>query len=333
MSAPGLERVVRVATWNLENLDDRKGAAPLEARIAVLRPRLLALRADILCLQEVGAQRLQAGQPRRLAMLEQLLAGTPYEPFNVIAAGHPNGQLNDVHNLVVLSRYPIRTWRCVANTLVPPVPVQLTSVPTGTLDRVEWDRPLLHAELELSPAQVLHVLAVHLRAPLATYLPGQKWNAASWRSTSAWAEGFWLSSVKRTGQALEARLLVDQLLSVDSEAMVVVAGDFNADTREMPVRLLLARVEDTGSEALASRVLVPLEATVDPARRYSVVHEGTGFLLDHLLASTRLARGHRGTTILNDNLEDEWGAAHTAKSVLGSLHAPIVSELQVEPLP
>ena len=42
---------LRIATFNLENLGAREDA-PLEGRIEKLRPQLLRLDADVLCLQE-----------------------------------------------------------------------------------------------------------------------------------------------------------------------------------------------------------------------------------------------------------------------------------------
>ena len=44
---------LRIATFNLENLDDKPRQQPtLDERIAVMRPQLLRLQADMLCLQE-----------------------------------------------------------------------------------------------------------------------------------------------------------------------------------------------------------------------------------------------------------------------------------------
>ena len=73
---------LRIATYNLENLDDRPDQVPtLEERIAVLRPALLRLHADIVCLQEINAQ-TGPGKERRLAVLDRLLEGTPYAEFD-----------------------------------------------------------------------------------------------------------------------------------------------------------------------------------------------------------------------------------------------------------
>ena len=60
---------VRLATFSLGNLDDRPDAGlPVAARIAVLRPQLVRLDADILFLQEVNGQPARA--PRTLAALD-----------------------------------------------------------------------------------------------------------------------------------------------------------------------------------------------------------------------------------------------------------------------
>jgi len=70
---------LRIATFNLMNLDDRPDRLPsLEERIPILRPQLVRLDADILCLQEVCGQRVK-GRKRRLDAMNQLLEGTPYE--------------------------------------------------------------------------------------------------------------------------------------------------------------------------------------------------------------------------------------------------------------
>ena len=45
---------LRIATFNLENLDDEPNQAPtLADRIQIMRPQLERVNADILCLQEV----------------------------------------------------------------------------------------------------------------------------------------------------------------------------------------------------------------------------------------------------------------------------------------
>jgi len=66
---------LRIATFNVENLDEpRRHGVSLDERIAVLRPQLLALRADVLCLQEVNAQDRRDPQ-HALRALDRLLEG------------------------------------------------------------------------------------------------------------------------------------------------------------------------------------------------------------------------------------------------------------------
>ena len=56
---------LRLATFNLENLDTSSRGVPLDERCRVLRPQLVALDADVLCLQEVSAH-----ARRRVEVLE-----------------------------------------------------------------------------------------------------------------------------------------------------------------------------------------------------------------------------------------------------------------------
>jgi hypothetical protein len=68
---------VRIATFNIENFDETPpGEGPsLDERIALMRPQIVRLRADIVCFQEVNGQE-RAGQPRALLALQRLLEGT-----------------------------------------------------------------------------------------------------------------------------------------------------------------------------------------------------------------------------------------------------------------
>jgi endonuclease/exonuclease/phosphatase family metal-dependent hydrolase len=97
-----------IATFNLENLDDKPGQKPkLDERIAVMRPQLLRLDADVLCLQEVNGQE-EAGHPRRLLALERFLASTPYAGYHKVSTMTADGtQVYDERNLVILSRFEI----------------------------------------------------------------------------------------------------------------------------------------------------------------------------------------------------------------------------------
>jgi endonuclease/exonuclease/phosphatase family metal-dependent hydrolase len=317
----------RIATFNLENLDDDAEGPALAARIAVLRPQLLRLEADILCLQEVNGQPGDGRGPRILQALDRLLDSTPYAGFaRVATTGRDGVAALDVHNLVILSRFPIRASAQIHHQLVAPPHHRLATAapPADAADAVIWDRPLLHAEIELAAGRRLHVLNLHLRAPLAAFVPGQKESAFVWKSAAGWAEGFFLAAVKRAGQALEARLLVERLFDADSQALVAVCGDMNADLREMPTRILCADPADTGNAALAARALAPAEGPAGAEVHFSVRHGARRAMLDHLLVSRGLAPYCRRSEVHNEGLADE--TAPDAPSRPESFHAPVVAE-------
>ncbi|MDJ0949565.1 MAG: endonuclease/exonuclease/phosphatase family protein [Alphaproteobacteria bacterium] len=325
---------LRIATFNLENLDrTRPGVRPtLEERIAVLRPQMRQLDADILCLQEVNGQRAKGEKAWRLLALDDLLAGTPYADYVRVETHRRSGKgALDIHNLVILSRYPIRSHSQYWHDLVPPpayAPVTAEPAADDPLS-VTWDRPVLHAAVDVGAPRPLHVFNLHLRSPLAAVIAGQKTGAFSWKSVSGWAEGFYLAALKRSGQALEARLAIDRLFDEDPRALIVATGDFNASAREVPVRIVMGHEDDTGSHDLAGRALVPLEQQVPAARRYSVIHDGRAVMLDHVLVSAAMWSAYRGAEIHNAELKDEIRDAAAAPGSPVSYHAPVVASFAV----
>lgn len=322
---------IRIASFNLESLDDRPGEGPaLEARIAALRPQLLRLRADVLCLQEVNGQRKGKRGPRRLAALGRLIEGTPYEGMRLLhTAGAEPGSALDVHNLAILTGLPVLDWGQHRHDFAPALRYRPASLgPDAAEIALEFDRPLLRALLEPPGGGRLHVVNLHLRAPLAAALPGQKSGPFAWRNAAAWAEGYFMSEAKRSGQALEARLLVDDILNADAEALVCVCGDFNAEERETPVRLLMAGEEDTGAGALAGRALVSLERSLPESQRFTVRHHGRAQMVDHMLISRGLLAWYRGLEVHNETLGDEVVAYAGVERAPDSFHAPLVAEFE-----
>lgn len=322
---------MRIATFNLENLDDRPGTQPdLASRVKVLRPQLVRLDADILCLQEVNAQTKGGG--RHLSALETLLAGTPYADFHLaVTTNRAGSDYCDVHNLVILSRWPIAAHRQYWHDLVPPPEVRTVTAepPPDGPEEVIWDRPVLHGEIALEGGRVLHVFNLHLRSPLAAFIPGQKVDAFTWKTVAGWAEGYFLSSLKRAGQAFELRLAIDKLFDADDEAMIAVCGDFNAEEHHTPVEAIRGDEENTGNGALAMRVMVPIEHTVPVSQRFSVIHHGRGQMLDHILVSRPLLAHYRSSEIHNEALGDELVAYANVSTSPESYHAPVVARFDL----
>jgi len=190
---------VRVATFNLENLDHRPDQKPsLDTRIEALRPALVRLDADVLCLQEVNAQ---GAKHRTLEALEALLVGTPHAGFERVATESDSGKpFRDVQNLVTLSHFPISSHEQLHHDLVKPPVYELATVADGSHDsrEISWDRPILYtrhsleSETGIPDGTGLHIVNVRFRAPLAAHITGKKTGAFEWADAASWAEGFLL---------------------------------------------------------------------------------------------------------------------------------------------
>jgi endonuclease/exonuclease/phosphatase family metal-dependent hydrolase len=152
-----------LATFNIETLDFKPSrAAGFEARRIALRPLLQRINADVLCLQEVNAQKIPRQKDRGFAALDMLLCDTQHTNF-YRATGHDpdTGSASDVHNLVILSRWPMSNKRQLHHDLVPPLASPFTE------DVLRWDRPVQMTDLTLPDGRTLNIVNLHLRAPRA----------------------------------------------------------------------------------------------------------------------------------------------------------------------
>ncbi len=321
---------IRIATFNLENLDDKPNEKPtLAQRIALMRPQLLRVNADILCLQEVNGQNDQG--VNRLLALEKLLGDTPYSGYNkAFTTVNDGSQVLPERNLIILSHFTIPEHEQYQHKFASaPSYRMVTARPAQTAaQEITWDRPILYAKIQLTDSHVLHLVNVHLKSKIPTNIPGQKVNDFTWKSASAWAEGSFISSMKRVGQALETRQLIDHLFDVDDDALIVVCGDFNADTDDVPVQAIRGDVENTGNPKLAQRVMVPCERTIPEPSRFSLLHQGKPEMIDHILISRSLLAHHRGTEIHNELLHDESLAFAMDEKFPESDHAPVIASFE-----
>ena len=322
---------MRLATFNIESLDlPPKAGMPLEARAEVLRPALERLDADILCLQEINGQHVAGREERELLALDRLLAGTKYANYARVATTGPKGRgVADVHNLVTLSRYPMLSRRELLHELVAPPRHRLKTADPGrrraaadpVRSRPSW------SSISSCPA------AACSRSSTCTC--GRRWRPAyrarsSSRSCgSRWAAGpkaTFLSALRRAAQALELRLLLEQMLEADAHKLIAVAGDFNAEDHEVPLRIVIGAEEDTGNGALAGRSLVLLDRAISQDRRWSVLHHGRREMLDHILVSRALHSRFRAADVHNETLGDELVGYAKHIRASASYHAPVVAE-------
>jgi endonuclease/exonuclease/phosphatase family metal-dependent hydrolase len=318
----------RIATFNLENLDwSRAHEKEFAHRAAALRPILSDLAADVIRLQEVDAQRPLPREERRFLALDRLLCDTVYQGYHRATSVRPGTSAPaDVHNLIILSRWPISEQRQVHHDIIgkwswTPPGKNASALPSI---EVTWDRPLLYAKISMPAGVALHIINLHLRAPRPVPIADRGKITAS-GSSRAWVGGQFIAAQKREGQALEARLFVESLFDCESNALIAVCGDLNSEENEVPARLLLG-VPDEEAAEMSFRTLVPLTARIAEGRRFSVIHSRLPVLLDHILVSKRLAARCEAVMILNQSLQDEVTAE---EPVLASLHAPIVASFDL----
>ena len=331
--------IVRLVTFNVENLDDVPNAQPsLAERIRVMRPQLERANPDIMCLQEVHGQE-QPNQPRQLLALDQLLAGTPLAGFNRVHTTTQAGEVRDVRNLVILSRFPfVGQVEQIKHDRTPrPQYRRVTSDPQDQQAQdVTWERAILKAQVDLGANRVLHLMNVHMKSKIPSRIPGRTFRrgrADIFRTISAWAEGSFVSAMKRVGQAVEARIVIDEIFDAadqaGEDALIAICGDFNDDNDETAVKAICGPVEEIGNEALLNRIMVPLENNIPESSRYSLLHLGKGEMIDHVLVSRGMHRFFRRTEIHNELLPDDSGAFRTDVQFPESDHAPVVAEFEI----
>ena len=322
---------VSIATFNLMSLDDRPDRSPsLDERIPVLRPQLIRLDADILCLQEICAQHERNGKAH-LEALDRLLEGTPYESFNRASTMDRDGNYLSHHNLVILSRFNIMEQHQYQHEFAPsPSYKKVTALPEELEAReISWERPILHAKIRLPNGAVMDVINLHLKSRRPTNIQGHKLSDRTWKTAFGWAEGVFISSMKRIGQALETRILIDNLFDDNRCALIAVCGDFNEEFDEVSIEAIRGDVENTGNMDLAMRVMVPTERNIPEPARYSLLHNGRGKMLDHILVSRTMLAFFKGSEVHNELLHDESIVFAPKIFYPESDHAPVVARFEL----
>jgi len=327
---------VRLATFNVEELDDVPNARPtLAERIKVMRPQLERLRPDILCLQEVHGQ----GEPKQLLALDQLIANTPLAGFHRAHTTASNGAAMAFRNLVILSRFPfVGAPEQIKHTHTPKPQYRRVTAnpPDQAAQDITWERPILKVQIQLDQQRVLHLLNVHMKSKIPVTIPGRftrrgRFNV--FHTSSAWAEGLFISAMERIGQAMEARIVIDQIFDAaeqaNQDALIAICGDFNDDNNQTPLKAIRGPIEEIGNEALLNRIMIPCEQNVPEPARYSLFHLGHGEMIDHILVSRSMLRFFARTEIHNETLPDESGAFRTDREFPESDHAPVVASFDL----
>lgn len=311
-----------IATWNVENLDD-DNPANWNKRKPILQAMLERTKSDILLLQEVHS----------ITALTDLIQGTHYQNHNIAHTKKDDGTPYAKRNLVILSKFNISQTKQYKNDLtdkpqwrrITASPVEATPVELG------WERPILHCLIDLAGGKTLNVVNLHLKSFPPTPIPGQQdpSNRFKWLSHSGWAEGYYVSDIKRIGQSFETRVLIDQIFANDPTSLIAIGGDFNAEVDSVPFKAIVGSVQDTGNVDLKDSVLIPCELNVPPDQRYSLLYHGNGNMIDHVIVSKQFYPYWTETKIFNELLKDESIAFATDDKFLESDHAPVIAHFQV----
>lgn len=319
-------KVFRIGTFNFDNLDD-KDPNEFNRRKPVLRSMLERMDAELLFLQEVHS----------ISAVQDLIQGTRYdqEQFNMeYTKTKTSGRTQPYakRNLVILSKYPIQNLKHYHHNLVEkPKWKIMTRNPPSSDDTVTWERPILCCEIKLGNNKVIHAINLHLKSKIPVKIVGQQnptkyWE---WNTIYGWAEGFFISAIKRVGQALETRMLIDNLFNADAQASIVVAGDFNAEIDSVPFRTIVGSMREVCNSTLGPFIMIPCEYNIPSDQRYSLLHHGKGNMLDHVIASKSLYPYWRRTEIFNELIPDKSIAYSYPEYYPESDHAPIIAEFEL----
>jgi hypothetical protein len=330
--SPGL----RIATFNLCNFDDHPYMRPtLDERIEAMRPQLEFLDADILCLQEINAQEppnYTTDNPSRNFMaLDALLKGTNYAKYaranTITTDGIPFYQ----RNLVTLSRFQIVETKLSRSGYMTPATYQIaTAIPKmESKSTMGGERPSLYTKLKLNSKTYFHVINSHLKSPIPANIQGQYLGRNLWRSPSGWAEGHFISSMKRTGQAMDVRLLIDEIFDSydsDGEVYIAVCGSLNSEVGEDAMEIIRGEPKNVTFDSGQARSMVPAEAGISDAGRFTTLNEKEKCMTDNILVSFPLIEHYRFTEIHNTYLEyNEDDSTVTPYSD----HAPVIAEFRL----
>jgi predicted extracellular nuclease len=287
--------VLKVATWNVENLF-RPGGGDITLTQAAYGRKLdyiagivTTAGVDVLALQEIGSE-------EALADLQEA-AGERF-PHRAVASPDRRGI-----RVALLSRFPITdAW-------------DLVDYPDGALDDVPApEGEILHAmgrgvlealvdtgEAEGASYDRLRVVTAHLKSKLSTYPGGRRYP----KDEDERARGAGYSLMRRSAEATAMRVWMNASMLEHRDVPVVCMGDFN-DIPEAVTTTILYGPEDGDPKRPDKGDPVRLYNLADqiPAgRRYSRIYRGKRELLDHVLVSRPLFLAGTRINSLVDDIE------------------------------
>ncbi len=308
---------IKLATFNLENLGVREGEDTAEARarlplhLDALRRMIRRLDADAVAFQELVDP----------ALLEPLLAGLGY-PHVVVSERGPSPL-----RCGVFSRHPLVNPHPVAGGIDLEVVDRKTGMEVAV--RGAFSRPALRVTWEV-PGFETTLVVVHWKSKIPSYTAARRdGDGDRWDTLGDAGEGRLVTEMKRLGQAVQIRRVVDHLLRQDPEARVVVLGDFNDVLESEGLRIVAGDARSCESPGLAPHELLPCELALPADLRYTQVYRGRREMLDHVLITRALVPHFAGARIYNEALRPALEGPGTDPYDPGSDHAPLLVVFRV----
>ena len=308
--------MVRIGTWNLENLflpgpasgapDDR---AAYDAKLANLAAVIEGLRPDVLAVQEVG-------DPEAVADLADRLDGDW-----VTALADP-----DTRGIRVgfLSRSALTNVEQVRDFAAGIGPVQVDDDRT-TINAL--GRPALRTRVRVG-GRTIDVVSAHLKSKLLTF-PGGRFHPRDEDERARYAV---YALHRRAAESSGVRSHATALLAEGAD--LVVAGDLNDEPQAATTQVLLG---PPGSEVGTAGFEQPDQGDpqrlwntagfIDPEQRWSRVYRGRRELIDHVLCSARLVTAVEGASTGDVDVASIGDEPVQRRNEPASDHRPVVVDI------
>jgi predicted extracellular nuclease len=322
--------VVRIGTWNLENLfrpEDEAGPGDpvaYEAKLTALAEAIVRMAPDVLAVQEVG-------NPDALADLAERAGGG----WHCVTAGVEPGQRPI--RVGYLSRLPLTDVAEV--TRFPPElrPIQVDD--DGTRLAV-MGRPALRARVEVG-GQPIDLITCHLKSKLLSFPPGPdgrpRFDTGD-EGERARVAVYALS--RRAAEAATVRAAATDVLDGQGQhRRLVVCGDLN-DVPEAATTQILSGPpgSEIGTDGFDQpdrgdgQRLWNLAPRIPEQQRFSRRYQGRRELIDHILVSHALVHHVADGDVRTDaagptpSISDDPGPRRNAA---GSDHRPVIAQFDI----
>jgi endonuclease/exonuclease/phosphatase family metal-dependent hydrolase len=261
--------------------------------------------ADVIFLQELASEE----------ELERIIKQSTIPYVYFLAAPDKDG----VRNAILTKAHQEET-RSIPS--VSEIPVFITGDADGIGPRL-WSRRD-HAYVKIMHGNTpYHLVCIHLKSNFGLPERSVDGVARPIQSQMDFADGMIRSELFRASQAKSARKVIDELFEADSEARVIVAGDFNTEPSTPIFKIIQGGIKDLPD-------YLPLTTkAVKEEDRYTVLLGEEKYLADHILVSKVLKPQIESVTIYNKNLPKERNA-HPIPHVIQSDHAPVIVEFRKE---